>query len=356
MNMDTVQLPVNDVQPRNPWPMDASGQQRLITPALLHRLQTISDLDVHSDVDLASVSRWKIGGVADCVVCPRSTAALQQTLLAARDTGVPVAVIGLTTNLLFAQEGIRALVIHLGQDFAGLSITGSRVWAQAGVWVPRFARLLAQAGLTGGEHLAGIPGTLGGLVCMNGGTQRKGIGEQLVSVTALDLDGTVHTYGHEQCGFAYRTSIFQRNRQIITEAEFVYATAQNAIEIRRQLKRILEDRRRKFPQKLPNCGSVFVSNPALYASLGAPGAAIEKCGLKGTVRGGAQISPLHANFIVNTGGATTADVLYLIDLIRSTVQRETGHDMEAEAKYVDALGNITSAHDVARQFAQGSAV
>jgi UDP-N-acetylmuramate dehydrogenase len=99
---------------------------------------------------------------------------------------------------------------------------------------------------------------------------------------------------------------------------------------------------------------VFVSNPALYASLGPPGAAIEKCGLKGTARGGAQISPLHANFIVNTGGATTADVLYLIDLIRSTVQRETGHDMEAEAKYVDALGNISSAHDVARQFAQQS--
>jgi UDP-N-acetylmuramate dehydrogenase len=166
------------------------------------------------------------------------------------------------------------------------------------------------------------------------------------------MDGTLHTYDHQQCGFAYRTSIFQNNHQIITEAEFMYEPAQNKTETRRQMKRILEDRRRKFPQKLPNCGSVFVSNPALYASLGPPGAAIEQCGLKGKVHGGAEISRLHANFIVNTGGATSTDVLYLIDLIRSTVQKETGHDMEAEAKYVDALGNTRPAHEVARQFAQ----
>jgi len=330
--------------------MDANAEMQLITPALLHRLRAIDNLDILTNVKLAAISRWKIGGIADCVVCPRTTAALQQTLVLARELDVPVAVIGLTTNLLFAQLGLRALIIHLGQDFANLTITGNSVWAQAGVWMPRFARQVAQAGLTGIEHLAGIPGTLGGLVCMNGGTQRKGIGERLVSVTAMDLDGTLHTYDREQCGFAYRTSMFQHNRQIITEAEFVYETAQNKIDVRRQMKRILEERRRKFPQKLPNCGSVFVSNPALYDSLGPPGAAIEQCGLKGTVHGGAQISPLHANFIVNNGGASTADVLYLIELIRSTVRLQTGHDMEAEAKYVDTLGNMHPAHEVAQQF------
>lgn len=333
-------------------PAHVVGHQRLITPLLVDRLKAVSDLGVHTDVDLARVSRWKIGGVADCVVCPRTTLALQQVLRLARAAHVPVTVIGLTTNLLFAQEGIRALVIHLGRDFAAFSITGNRVWAQAGVWVPHYARQVARAGLSGVEHLAGIPGTLGGLVCMNGGSQRKGIGEQLLSVKAVDLDGTLHTYYHQQCGFAYRRSIFQDNHQIITEAEFIYEPARDALDTHRKMKRILEERRRKFPQKLPNCGSVFVSHSALYDSHGAPGAVIEKCGLKGTAHGGAQISRLHANFIVNTGGATTDDVLYLINLIRATVHQQTGHTMQTEAKYVDALGNIKPAHEAAWQFAQ----
>jgi UDP-N-acetylmuramate dehydrogenase len=358
VSQSTVVQPSALGQQRDHWqPIDTDAEVRLITPALLRRLQTIGNLDVLTNVKLAAISRWKIGGIADCIVCPHTTTALQQTLVLARDMDIPVAVIGLTTNLLFAQQGIRALVVHLGRDFADLSITGNRVRAQAGVWVPRFARRVAQAGLAGIEHLAGIPGTLGGLVCMNGGTQRKGIGDHLVTVTALDLDGTLHTYNREQCGFSYRSSMFQHNRQIIIDAEFIYEPAPDKIDTRRRMKRILEDRRRKFPQKLPNCGSVFVSNPALYDSLGPPGAAIEKCGLKGSVHGGAEISPLHANFIVNTGGASAADVLYLIELIRSEVQRQTGHDMEAEAKYVDALGNILPAHDVARQFAaQGRVV
>lgn len=330
----------------------ASGAARLIPPALVERLRALNGLDVLPDLDLGRFSRWKIGGTADCVVCPRSTAALREVILLAREAGVPVTVIGLTTNLLFAQEGVRALVIHLGPQFAGMRITGNRVWGQAGVWVPGFARRAAKAGLSGIEHLAGIPGTLGGLICMNGGSQRKGIGDHLVSATALDLDGTLHTYDRAQCGFAYRTSVFQQNHQIITEAEFEYETARDAKAVRREMKHILEDRRRKFPQKLPNCGSVFVSNPALYASVGPPGAVIEKCGLKGTARGGAEISHLHANFIVNRGGATTADVLYLIDLIRTRVQQETGCDLEAEAKYVDTLGRFSPAHVAARQQAQ----
>lgn len=322
---------------------------RLITPSLLQKLHGIADLDVQADVDLSQITRWKIGGVADCIVSPRSTAALQQVLWLARDAGLPIAVIGLTTNLLFADAGVRALIIHLGNGFAGMRIDGNRVWGQAGVWVPGYARRVARAGLAGIEHLAGIPGTLGGLVCMNGGSQRKGIGDQLVSVTALDTDGTLHTYDRAQCQFAYRTSIFQSNQQIITEAEFEYAPVADPTSVRQAMKRILEDRRRKFPQKLPNCGSVFVSNPALYDSYGPPGAVIEKCGLKGTRQGGAEISPQHANFIVNRGGATAGDVLYLIDMIRQRVHATTGCDLEAEAKYVDPLGRFSPAHVIAQQ-------
>lgn len=324
---------------------------RFITPRLLAQLRLISDLDIHMNVDLSRISRWKIGGVADCILCPHSTQALQDILRLTHTENIPTAVIGLTTNLLFTQERIRALVIHIGNRFSRCTIDGNRVHSQAGVWVPGFARRVANAGLCGIEHMAGIPGTLGGLICMNGGSQQKGVGDHLVSVTAVDEQGERHVLDHAQCQFAYRSSIFQSNRQIITEAVFEYEPADDRIQTRRQMKRILEDRRRKFPQKRPNCGSVFVSNPALYSSLGPPGAVIEQCGLKGLVRGGAEISSLHANFIVNRGGATTEDVLYLIEHIRQTVLRNTGFDLVAEAKYVDALGQIYPAHLAARQWA-----
>lgn len=328
----------------------SASSDRLINPRLIERLRQIKDLYLHFDLDLAQCSRWKIGGRADCVANPTTTHALQQVLRIASEEGIPIAVIGLTTNLLFATEGIRALVIHLGQQFAEMSIEGSHVMGQAGVWVPGFARRVARSGLSGVEHLAGIPGTLGGLVCMNGGSQRRGIGDHLLWVKALDLQGNQHTYSRAECAFAYRSSIFQENRQIITEAAFKYEPVEAPATIRREMKRILEDRRRKFPQKLPNCGSVFVSNPELYQSYGPPGAVIEKCGLKGVSRGGAQISPMHANFIVNTGHATAEDVLYLIDLVRSRVKTATGCELQAEAKYVDSMGNFSPAHVVARKW------
>ncbi len=321
-----------------------------LNPRLLARLESVQDLDVHFDVDLAACSRWKIGGRADCVVCPTTTRAIQEVLRIALEEKVPVAVIGLTTNLLFATEGIRALVIHIGQQFAAMSIDGNRVTGQAGVWIPGFARRVAKRGLSGVEHLAGIPGTLGGLVCMNGGSQRRGIGDHLTWVKALDPQGEEHTFGHEECGFAYRCSVFQQNRYIICEAAFQYEPVADSWPVRREMKRILEDRRRKFPQKLPNCGSVFVSDPALYDSFGPPGAVIEKCGLKGVAKGGARISPMHANFIVNTGHASAEDVLYLIDLVRTKVKQVTGCDLQAEAKYVDCLGQFTAAHLVAQQW------
>lgn len=328
---------------------------RYVTPDVLTQLRAIDDLDIHLDVDLSRISRWKIGGVADCILCPHSTLALQQIIRLARAHGIPTTVIGLTTNLLFAQAGIRALVIHIGSAMSHCFIEGNRVYSQAGIWVPGYARRVACAGLTGVEHMAGIPGTLGGLICMNGGSQQKGVGDHVISVAAVDQLGTRHLYDREQCRFAYRSSIFQSNNQLITEAIFEYPHADDRTQTRQQMKRILEQRRRKFPQKLPNCGSVFVSNPALYECLGPPGAVIEKCGLKGLVQGGAEISPQHANFIVNRGGATTADVLYLIDHIRRTVQRETGFELMAEAKYVDSLGRMSPAHQAARQWAEGAA-
>src|SRR5690606_33101851 len=130
----------------------------------------------------------------------------------------PSVVIGATSNLLFDDEGLQAIVVRIGSQFANLHITGSRITAEAGTWVPGLARKALLAGLTGLEHTSGIPGTLGGLIYMNGGSQRKGIGDSTISVRSVTERGDIVERNHEQCEFAYRKSVFQSLNEIIASA------------------------------------------------------------------------------------------------------------------------------------------
>ena len=200
-----------------------------------------------------------------------------------------------------------------------------------------------QAGLTGIERTCGIPGTLGGLICMNGGSQRHGIGEVIVSVTSVDAEGAIRHRSREDCAFAYRHSVFQSNNEVIAGAMLRLEPAADRGAVRREMLEILGSRRRKFPQKEPNCGSVFVSNPAMYAEYGPPGAMIERLGFKECRVGGAMVSPHHANFIVNVGNATAIDVLSLIAKIKVAVLADTGYAMEVEARFVTVEGEILPA-------------
>lgn len=299
---------------------------------------------VHRDVSLARISRWRIGGTADLVVRPRDIAELARlrAWLAAHDT--PHVVIGATSNLLFDDAGLRVVCVQIGAAFAGLAVDGATVTAGPGVWVPGLARRAMQHGLDGIVHTCGIPGTLGGLVCMNGGSQRRGIGEVVDMVTSVDPAGAIRTRDAAACGFAYRRSVFQTNGEIIAEVRLALTPGADRGALRREMIAIMASRRRKFPQKLPNCGSVFVSNPAMYADYGPPGAVIETLGFKGRRIGDALVSPRHANFIVNAGAATARDTLALITEIRERVAAETGYRMEVEARFVDAQGRIAPAH------------
>jgi UDP-N-acetylmuramate dehydrogenase len=309
-------------------------------------LLTLCPGGVQTDVPLAQISRWRVGGSADVVVRPGSVAELQALRRNLTDQGLPHLVIGSTTNLLFADEGLRAVCIQIGSRMETVTVAGQEIQAEAGAWVPGLARRAMLAGLTGAEHICGIPGTLGGLICMNGGSQRKGIGSALVDLEAVDATGELIRFDQAACGFAYRTSVFQDNGLIVARARLRFDPAPDRAAVRREMLEILSSRRRRFPQKLPNCGSVFKSNPAMYAEIGPPGAAIEKLGFKGRRIGGALVSPQHANFIVNDGGATAADVLALIAEIATAVERETGYRMEAEAKYVTPEGRFMAADQV----------
>ncbi|MBV2209762.1 MAG: UDP-N-acetylmuramate dehydrogenase [Thermomonas sp.] len=312
----------------------------IINPNVAVDLLSICGVPVQSNVPLTAVSSWRVGGRAKILVKPQT----EEEVIALRKYiskhQLPSLIIGNTTNLLFADCNIDAIFMQIGSGFSQVKLSGSTILAKAGVWVPKLARLALQAGLTGIEHTCGIPGTLGGLVVMNGGSQRKGIGDSIVYVKTIDANGNTKIYSREECRFDYRSSIFQKLDEVIVEVKLQLESVANKKIMHNEMLAILRSRSAKFPRKIPNCGSVFVSNPAIYKQSGAPGKVIEECGLKGVIKGGAQISKDHANFIVNTGTATASDILYLIHVVRNEVYKKTGCIMKVEPKYIDRFGNI----------------
>lgn len=310
---------------------------------LASRLRQVMSGKVGRNVPLSDYSRWRIGGPAAVLIEPSSADDLAAALGELAGYSGPRIVIGDGSNLLFDDRGLDGVVIRVGRAMSRMQLDGKQAWAEAGLWVPHFARAVGCAGLSGIEHTIGIPGTLGGLVLMNGGSQRRGIGENLVSVRCMDSQGRQIVMTQEECDFSYRHSSLQDRDLIVLDATFAFKPG-DAGSIRREMIAIMADRRHKFPKNLPNCGSVFLSNPSMYSKVGAPGFAIEQTGLKGLRQGNAQISPLHANFIVNLGGARSEDVLWLIHQMRSKVFQRTGFWMDCEVRHVQPDGAMQMAH------------
>lgn len=297
---------------------------------------------IEFDVPLSKLSQWKVGGVADVIIRPTSKAeliAVQQWLHANQ---LPSLIIGNTTNLLFSDEGLHTAVIQMASNFSNVKIEDAKIIAESGVWVPSLAKMAMRANLSGLEHTCGIPGTLGGLIVMNGGSQRQSIGRVVSYVETVDYEGHIHHYSNEECRFAYRHSIFQHRKEVIVEVGLVLDKETDKSDIQKKMIEILSARRKKFPRKQPSCGSVFVSNPDMYDSYGPPGQIIESLGFKGMCRGDAQVSHRHANFIVNNGQATSEDILFLINIIKKSVYDKTGYQMAVEAKLITPYGEIKS--------------
>lgn len=311
----------------------------------LASLERICPGGVEQNVDLAAVSQWRIGGRAALMLSPSSTVQLAALRRFLHERDLPHVVIGHTSNLLFADEGLHVPCIRIGSKMSAIRFEGADVIAEAGAWVPGVAVSVMRQGLTGVEHICGIPGTLGGLVYMNGGSQRKGIGSAIVDVKSVLPDGAIVQRTAADCDFSYRHSVFHGNDEVISAVRLRLVRGKRAA-IHSEIRAILADRRRKFPRKEPNCGSVFKSNPAMYAEVGPPGAIIERLGFKGMRQGGAQVSPRHANFIVNTGKARAIDVLSLITRISDAVFDATGFRMEAEVRHVAPDGYMLPADQI----------
>lgn len=277
----------------------------------------------------------KIGGPAEFFAEPSSQQEILELLAFANKNGLQFSVIGCGSNILFEDEGFRGLIIKLGRKFSSLSIEGDTMIAQAGAWVPHVARLAQVNGLGGLEHTVGIPASIGGLVVMNGGSQRRCIGDNVIAVDVLDCDGKIKRIVAADCDFGYRKSIFQDRSKIIL-AVLIRCEIKEPKLIRKEMLTILRDRRHKFPLKEPNCGSVFKSDPEIYEKYGTPGKIIEEIGFKGKSMGGIYVSEKHANFLVNRHNGSAKDFKEIVSSIEQSVLKRLNVSLHREVIYINS--------------------
>lgn len=302
-----------------------------MTPAVMHELGSRVRGEARFDEPLASYSTYRIGGPASALVLPRSVEDVAATLRFARETGTRWLVLGLGSNVLIPDEGFDGIVLRLGKGLDQVAVEDQTRWkVGAGVPTPHLARRSAAAGLGGVHLLVGVPGTVGGGVFMNAGAHGQDYSQVVRSVDVVEPDGSFRTIPDSAVPWRYRESGL--DGKVVVGA---------TIELRPEDPRALEEgvarhlqwRKQGTPFTEPCCGSVF-RNPLAPGQPRTAGQLIDAAGLKGFTIGGAQVSTMHANYIVNTGGAKAGDVLAVIEAVREKVLREFGLHLELEVKVI----------------------
>ncbi|OQX54777.1 MAG: UDP-N-acetylenolpyruvoylglucosamine reductase [Candidatus Cloacimonas sp. 4484_209] len=271
---------------------------------------------------------FKIGGPADAIIIPSNETNLQHILKIASQNQIPVTVIGNGSNLLVSDSGIDGIIIKISGCFNNVTIQDRKIIAGAGCYLSRLTKLTADFGLSGLEFAAGIPGTVGGAVVTNAGTHEMEIGNFITKIRAMNYDGELIELSKEELKFGYRYTALQERDVIVLNVEMELLKGDRK-EIKKKIKMHLERRKKKQPLNFHSAGSVFKNPPNDYA-----GRLIEACGCKGMRVGDAEVSKLHANFIVNCGNARANDVLKLMTKIRETVFQKYGIELEPEIKII----------------------
>lgn len=255
---------------------------------------------------------------------------------AARLLGLPLAVLGRGSNVLVPDEGVRGIVLCPIAATTWVRFSGCRVEVGAGYPLPGLVRGTVERGLGGLEDLGGIPGSVGGAICMNAGAGGQAIGDVTVWVDVVGPDGEWRRLFRDSLGFAYRSSSLQDGEGVVLSAVLELRPARRE-ELRARLQAGEERRRRTQPLRWPNAGSIFKNPPGEHA-----GRLLDAAGCKGLRVGRAQISPRHANFIVNLGGARAADVLALMAEAYRRVLVAFGIRLEPEIRLLGAAPGTLS--------------
>ncbi len=275
------------------------------------------------DVPLQRYTSFKTGGVAEIFAEPRNIPELRKVLQFCKDEQKKIFIFGNGSNILVNDNGVQGVVVRLGgPDFKEIKRDGKYIFSKAGVKLPQLIKKVALWGFGGLEVLAGIPGTIGGAVKMNAGGKYGSISETISSVTTMTFDGEIKNINRNDMEFTYRGC--NLDKQIIIEVEFLLKESRKE-EILERMEEIYKEKKEKQPLSTFSAGCIFKNTPSFKA-----GELIEKAGLKGKKVGGAIVSKKHANFIVNTENATSADILELIKIIKETIKKKYDVPLETE--------------------------
>ncbi len=297
---------------------------------MTQQIQLDSGLELGPDALLAKLTTLRVGGSAEWLALPKTPAQLTAALAWGRAKRMPTTLLGAGSNLLISDRGLRGLVICTrALRHSEFDPTSGRVIAAAGEPWSSLAWKAARHGLKGFEWTIGIPGTVGGAVVMNAGAHGSETADILVEAVVVSPDGTQKILHPTELSYHYRTSLLQSSDCIVTTATFQLSPGHDPAAIKAATASDLKQRRATQPYHLPNCGSVF-RNPKSHSA----GRLIEQAGLKGYQIGQAQISTLHANFIVNLGEAKASEIYALIRHIQRTIYELHGIQLKTEVKMI----------------------
>jgi UDP-N-acetylmuramate dehydrogenase len=282
---------------------------------------------VREDDPLAARTTLRIGGPARFLAEVADVDALARVLRFASAEGLPVLVLGRGSNLLVPDAGFPGIVVVLGGAFREMRVEGAEIIAGGGVSLMALAVAARDAGLSGVENVSGIPSSVGGAVRINAGSYGSEIFDVLVSATLVSPAGELRTAAAGTIAHGYRWTSLCETRDVVAEARFCLSPKPPA-EIAARMAEVAAKRRAALPRQ-PNAGSIFKNPPGLVA-----GRLLEECGLKGRRIGGAEVSHVHANVIVNAGGATAQDVKRLMDEMKKGVRERFGVELQPEIQIV----------------------
>ncbi len=286
----------------------------------------IEESRVYVDEPMKKHTTFRVGGPADYFVVPKTKEEVKNIVALCREFDMPYYILGNGSNLLVGDKGYRGVIIQIYREMNHIQVEGDRVKVQAGALLSKIGSAAFEAGLTGFEFAAGIPGTMGGAVVMNAGAYGGEMKDVLFSVTVLTPEGEVLTLSNKELELGYRTSVVAKKNYIVLEATLVLQKGEkDAIKARMDELRI--QRTTKQPLEYPSAGSTFKRPEGYFA-----GKLIQDAGLRGFQVGGAQVSEKHCGFVINKEDATAADVLELMRQVSATVKEKFGVELEPEVK------------------------
>ncbi|MBS4869271.1 MAG: UDP-N-acetylmuramate dehydrogenase [Eubacterium sp.] len=290
-------------------------------------IKIVGSENVLQNEPMSKHTTFRIGGNADVFVTPNTTESLESIISYVTNNNIPYYIIGNGSNLLVKDNGFRGVIIQLYKKFANIAVNDNVITAQAGALLSTVAKTALNNSLTGMECLSGIPGTIGGAVCMNAGAY-GGEMKDIVVKTKVIHNGKIETISNNDSDFGYRKSKIMSENMIVVETVLSLEKG-NKEEIQSKMCDLLTQRNSKQPVELPSAGSTFKRPEGYFAAK-----LIDDSGLRGYSVGKAQVSPKHCGFVVNNGGATAKDVLTLMHNVSSVVEDNFGVKLEPEVRII----------------------